>query len=98
MPDFNKILLYAASKGKKEAIALVGAQQDVSLLDLCRSAHCCQPLTIEEKREIFYKSYASTIDWLFEDRQEVNETWTFAEDRFTDYANWSRSDELESMI
>jgi hypothetical protein len=30
-----------------------------------------EQLTLEEKRNRFYKAYAATIDWLLEDRQEL---------------------------
>ena len=70
LPDFRKLILFAASKGKPQAVALLNAILDTGLEDWFRLSFGQEQLTLEEKRERFYKSYAATINWLEEDRQE----------------------------
>lgn len=68
LPDFRKLIIFAAKKGKPEAEALLNAIVDVGLEDWFRLSFGQEQLTLEEKRERFYKSYAATLDWLKEDR------------------------------
>jgi hypothetical protein len=70
LKDFNRLILYAASKGNPEAVALADALLSMSLTDLFRDTFGERPLTLDEKRAAFYRSYAATINWLEEDRQE----------------------------
>lgn len=70
LPDFRKLILFAASKGKPQAVALLNAILDTGLEDWFRLSFGQEQLTLEEKRERFYRSYAATINWLEEDRQE----------------------------
>lgn len=74
LKDFNRLILFAASKGKTEAIALADALLNMSMVDFFRSEFGYRPLTIEEKRTNFYKAYAASLtrtDWLEMDRIEV---------------------------
>lgn len=74
LKDFNRIILFAASKGKKEAIALADALLNMSMVDFFRNEFGERPLTIEEKRVNFYKAYADSLtrdDWLEMDRIDV---------------------------
>jgi hypothetical protein len=74
LEDFNTLILYATFKGKKEAIALNKALVATSLQDFFRAAFGERPLTIEEKRRIFYKEFAASLsreDWLQMDREDV---------------------------
>ena len=68
LKDFNRIILFAASKGKKEAIALADALLNMSMVDFFRDQFGERPLTIDEKRTNFYKSFAESLtrndrDW-----------------------------------
>ena len=74
LEDFNTLILYATFKGKKEAIALNKALVATSLQDFFRAAFGERPLTIEEKRSIFYKEFAASLsreDWLQMDREDL---------------------------
>ena len=50
LKDFNRIILFAASKGKTEAITLVDALLNMSMVDFFRDQFGDRPLTIKEKR------------------------------------------------
>jgi len=67
LDDFNTLILYCASKGKKEAIALNKALVKISLNDMFLLTYEDRQLSLEEKRELFYQEYAKTIDWFKED-------------------------------
>lgn len=72
--DFNRLIAYAVSKGKKAALALQLSLTEVALNDFFRDAFGEPPLSIEEKRRIFYEAYAATIspeDWRRMDRQDI---------------------------
>ena len=71
LDDFSFLIIYAAAKGKPQAIALNRALVKMSLYDFFCKAFGDRLLTFEEKLEIFYKAYAETIDWLAEDRLEI---------------------------
>ena len=70
LDDFESVIFFAASKGKKEAIALQRALVKVGITDWFRLSFGIKELTLEEKRALFYKDYAKTIDWLSEDRKD----------------------------
>lgn len=72
--DFNRLIAYAVSKGKKAALALQLALTEVALNDFFRDAFGEPPLSIEEKRELFYQMYAASISpemWRQMDREEI---------------------------
>jgi len=72
--DFNRIISYAVFDGKKPALALQLALTEVALNDFFRDAFGEPPLSIEEKRQLFYETYARTIspeDWRQMDREEI---------------------------
>jgi hypothetical protein len=72
--DFNRLIAFAVSKGKKAALALQLALTEVALNDFFRHAFGEPPLSIEEKRRLFYETYAATIspeDWRTMDRQDI---------------------------
>lgn len=74
LDDFNLLILYAASNGKKAALALQRSLTQVALNDFFRDAFGEPPLTIEEKRRLFYETYAATISperWREMDREEI---------------------------
>ncbi len=61
LDDFNRLIVYAVSKGKKAALALQLSLTRVALNDFFRDAFGEPPLSIEEKRRLFYEAYAATI-------------------------------------
>jgi hypothetical protein len=68
------LIAFAVSKGKKAALALQLALTEVALNDFFRDAFGEPPLSIEEKRRLFYETYAATIspeDWRTMDRQDI---------------------------
>ena len=74
LDDFNCCIIYAVQKKKKAAIALNRAFTKLALIDFFRDAFGEPPLSIEEKRKLFYETYASTIspeNWREMDREEI---------------------------
>ena len=74
LDDFNLVILYAASKGKKPALALQLSLTNLALNDFFRDAFGEPPLTIDEKRRLFYQSYAATIspdNWRAMDKEDI---------------------------
>lgn len=72
--DFVYVIAYASSQGRKGAIALQTALVTMSLNDFFRDAFGERPLSIDEKRQLFYEAYAATIspeNWRLMDRQEI---------------------------
>lgn len=72
--DFNRLIAYAVFDKKKAALALQLALTEVALNDFFRDAFGDPPLSIEEKRKLFYEAYAATIspeDWRQMDREEI---------------------------
>jgi hypothetical protein len=72
--DFNRLIVYGVIDGKKAALALQLSLSDLALNDFFRDAFNEIPLTIDEKRIRFYKSYAASIrpsDWFKMDRQDI---------------------------
>jgi hypothetical protein len=67
LDDFVLLVAYATSKQKKEAFALQLALTKMAVNDFFRDAFGLSPLTIDEKRSLFYKDYAKNIDWSLED-------------------------------
>lgn len=74
LDDFNLVILYAASKGKKAALALQLSLTKLALNDFFRDAFGETSLSIDEKRQLFYETYAATIspeNWREMDRAEI---------------------------
>jgi len=72
--DFNRLISYAVFDKKKPALALQLALTEVALNDFFRDAFGEPPLTIDQKRELFYKTYAATIspeNWREMDREDI---------------------------
>ena len=59
--DFNRLIAYAVFDKKKAALALQLALTEVALNDFFRDAFGEPPLSIDEKRRLFYEAYAATI-------------------------------------
>ena len=74
LKDFIRLLRYADKQGKKSAGAILDALSELSLLDFFTDAFGEPPLSIAEKRRLFYESYAQSIspeDWRQMDREEI---------------------------
>lgn len=72
--DFNRLISYAVFDKKRAALALQLALTEVALNDFFVEAFGGQPLSIDEKRQLFYAAYAATIspeDWRQMDREEI---------------------------
>jgi hypothetical protein len=72
--DFNRLISYAVFDGKRPALALQLALTEVALNDFFRDAFGEPPLSIDEKRNLFYESYARTIspsDWMTMDKEDI---------------------------
>ncbi|NJR52889.1 MAG: hypothetical protein HC780_28310 [Leptolyngbyaceae cyanobacterium CSU_1_3] len=72
--DFNRLIAYAVFDGKRAALALQLALTEVALNDFFRDAFGEPPLTIAEKRNLFYETYARTIspeEWRQMDREDI---------------------------
>jgi hypothetical protein len=72
--DFNRLISYAVFDGKRAALALQLALTEVALNDFFRDAFGDVPLSIDEKRQLFYEAYAATIspdEWRQMDREEI---------------------------
>lgn len=72
--DLNSLLTYAVMEKKKPAIALQMALTDMALTDFFRDAFGMRALSIDEKREAFYRAFAATIspeDWMFMDKEDI---------------------------
>ncbi len=65
---------YGVEQKNPKAIALNRALRRVTLIDLIRTEFGYGQMTVEEKRAIFYKTYAASLsyeDWLEMDREDV---------------------------
>lgn len=74
LDDFQCCIIYAVQNKKRAAIALNKGFTKLALIDFFRDAFGDPPLTIDEKRELFYQEYASTISperWREMDRQDI---------------------------
>ena len=74
LDDFNCCIIYAVQNKKKAAIALNKAFAKLALIDFFRDAFGEIPLTIQEKRRLFYEEYAKAISpggWMAMDREDV---------------------------
>ncbi|NJL91560.1 MAG: hypothetical protein HC916_18590 [Coleofasciculaceae cyanobacterium SM2_1_6] len=72
--DFNRLISYAVFDGKKAALALQLSLTEVALNDFFVDAFGEPPLSIEEKRRLFYEAYAATIspeNWREMDREDI---------------------------
>jgi hypothetical protein len=90
--DFNRLISYAVFDGKKAALALQLALTDVALNDFFRDAFGEPPLTIAEKRKIFYETYARAIspeDWRQMDREDILRLALFGDEPHLQDGQWN---------
>ncbi|MFB2834106.1 hypothetical protein [Floridanema evergladense] len=74
LDDFNCCIIYAVQSKKKAAIALQKSFTKMALNDFFRDAFGEPPLSIEEKRRLFYEAYAASIspqDWRDMDKEDI---------------------------
>lgn len=74
LDDFNCCIIYAVQRKKKAAIALQKSFTKLALNDFFRDAFGEPPLSIAEKRQLFYQTYAASISpehWLEMDREDI---------------------------
>ena len=74
LEDFNRLIVYGVMDRRPAALALQLSLTRLSLNDFFLDAFGEPPLSIEEKRRLFYETYASTISpqqWLDMDREEI---------------------------
>jgi hypothetical protein len=74
LKDFIRLLRYADKQGKQSAGAILDALSELSLIDFFRDAFGDVPASIDEKRRIFYKTYAASIspeEWRQMDREDI---------------------------
>ena len=76
LDDFNHLIAYGTIKGKQKAIALQTALTKIALTDFFRDSFNDVPLTTQDRRSLFYKTYAESLsyeDWLEMDREDVTD-------------------------
>lgn len=74
LDDFNCCIIYAIRAKKKAAVALQKSFTKMALNDFFRDAFGEPPLSVEQKRKLFYETYAATIspqDWQRMDKQDI---------------------------
>ena len=74
LDDFNRCIIYGVQQKKPAAIALSQAFTKLALIDFFREAFGEHPLSIEEKRQLFYETYAASISpeqWHEMDKQDI---------------------------
>lgn len=74
LDDFLCCIIYGSGQKRKSAVALNRCFLKLALEDFFRHAFGDPQLTIEEKRKLFYETYASSIspdDWREMDRQDI---------------------------
>lgn len=74
LEDFNRLIVHAVHDGKKAALALQLSLTKLALNDFFRDAFGELPLSIDEKRRLFYETYASTISpdqWKQMDKEDI---------------------------
>ena len=76
LDDFKHLITYGVIKGKQKAIALQTALTKIALTDFFRDSFNDVPINTQEKRSLFYKTYAESLsveDWLEMDREDVTD-------------------------
>jgi hypothetical protein len=92
LDDFNRLIVYATSKGKKAALALQLSLTRLALNDFFRDAFGEPPLSIEEKRRIFYETYAASIspeDWRTMDKEDIVKLALAGDEPHLAYGRWN---------
>ena len=93
--DFNRLIVYAVGDGKKAALALQLSLSCLALNDFFRDAFNEIPLTIDEKRTLFYKTYAASIspaDWRNMVREDILRLALHGDEPHTRFGLWNSWD------
>ena len=75
LDDFCVLITYAVQQKKLEAIALNVAFLKIPVTDFFRDAFGVRQMTMDEKRRLFCEAFAKTVNWLQEDRYDVESLW-----------------------
>lgn len=70
LQDFRQLIKLAAKRGKPEAEAFLDALIDIGLEDWFRLSFGEDQLSLQEKRSMFYKVYAQSLNWHEEDQED----------------------------
>lgn len=89
LDDFKILIIYAAQQDKPEAIALNAALIKTALTDFFKGAFGETPLTIDQKREMMSTSYAQTLNWILEDRRDIESLSLVGDPE--EINNWNRA-------
>jgi hypothetical protein len=74
LEDFNRLIVYGVLDRRPSALALQLSLTKIALNDFFRDAFGERPLSIDEKRKLFYETYAASISpqqWMEMDREEI---------------------------
>jgi hypothetical protein len=91
--DFNRLISYAVFDQKKAALALQLALTELSLTDFFRDSFGEPPLSIDDKRRLFYEAYAATIspeDWRQMDREDILKLALVGDEKETQEGLWNQ--------
>jgi hypothetical protein len=74
LEDFNRLIVYGVLDRRPAALALQLSLTKIALNDFFRDAFGERPLSIDEKRQLFYETYAASISpqqWMEMDRMDI---------------------------
>lgn len=89
LKDFGILIFYAAQQKKAEAIAIGLALLETTLTDFFKDAFGETLLTIDQKREMMSTSYAQTLNWILEDRRDIESLSLVGDPE--EINNWNRA-------
>ena len=98
---FNICIVYGVQSNRKASIALQLSLTKMALMDFFRDAFGETPLSIDEKRRLFYQTYASTIspeDWRTMDRQDIIRLALAGDEPHLEGGQWNAWDNPEDEI
>lgn len=98
--DFNRLISYAVFDKKPAALALQLALTELSLTDFFRDSFGEPPLSIEEKRRLFFEAYASTIspeDWRQMDREDILRLALPGDELHTKDGGWNEYSTIDDL-
>ena len=93
LDDFNTCIIYGTKKDKPSALALNKAFTRLSLMDFFRDAFGEPPLSIEEKRRLFYEAYATSIspsEWREMEMKDILELALSGDEDHVKGGKWNR--------
>ncbi|NET60316.1 MAG: hypothetical protein F6K47_30485 [Symploca sp. SIO2E6] len=93
LDDFQCCIIYGTQSKRKAAIALNRGFTKLALIDFFRDAFGESPLTIDQKRELFYQEYASSISpecWREMDRRDIIALALTGDEPHLQYGLWNQ--------